>query len=111
MIMGYKSRTTVYKWLAEDPEFKEDVICMEMSIYGLLESVEMQAVSGGRMLRDELEVGYYPNGAMQRKRTVKRWAPINARVLISAMERRSARLNRILKAKTREEELEALMEL
>jgi hypothetical protein len=94
--MGYKSRTTVYKWL-EDPQFKEDVICAESANMGVLEVLEMQVAKGGQLIRETIEEENRVGKTYSKIRSYvsRRWAAINGAVLINALKRRGERLRRI----------------
>jgi hypothetical protein len=103
--MGYKSRTTVYKWL-EDPEFKEDVICAESANIGILEVMEMQAAKGGQLIRETIEKENRVGKTYSKIRSYisRRWATPSVSVLIYALKRRSERLRKIDKLSREYEE-------
>lgn len=94
--MGYKSRTTIYKWL-EDPEFKDDVICSEWVALGIFEMLELQAAQGGQLLRETIEDEHRVGKSYRKDRRYvsRRWAAIDSRVVINALNRRGERLRKI----------------
>lgn len=113
LLKGYKSRTTIYKWL-EDEEFAEEVYSAEIAIFGVFEMLEFQLAQGGQLLSVTEEHEYREKVTDRRKEMVertrlcKRWKPPNATAVLKGLERRLARLKRIEQA---EDKAKALMEI
>lgn len=107
---GYKSRSTVYKWIEEDPEFTEQVLTVEMAVLGFLQMREFELAKGGQVLKDVKKTEFYSDGNVIRKKThlEKRWKPPNAQACFRAIDRIRARLKRIEQAQGK---AKALMEI
>ena len=107
---GYKSRSTVYKWIEEDEEYAEQVVTVEMAVLGFLKMIEFELAKGGQVLKDVKNTEFYYDGNVIRKKThlEKRWKPPNAQACFRAIDRIRARLKRIEQA---QDKAKALMEI
>lgn len=107
---SYKSRSTVYKWIEEDPEFADQVLTVEMAVLGFYQMLEMEAATGRQLLRETMEYENYYDGKVRKvkERVSRRWAKYDVRAIIHGLDRRLARLKRIQQAK---DKAKALMEI